>query len=383
MLILRYLFKNLLTTTFFVAVTLTLVIWLTQSLKFLDLIANSDAPIGIFFKLVALTLPRFLEIILPASLVCSLIFTYYKCIQDNELVVLRACGFDQYALARPAIILALGVTFVMYGFSLYLAPKSYAQMQQLRQNLQTQYSSFLLREGVFNTFGKNLTVYLRARDKDNGDLLGIVIHDTRASEKTAATVTAKRGRIVMNGDTPSIEVIDGLRQSIDAKTGQESRLYFARYAIEIKGVDNAPGTRWREASERTFIELLSPDMNNPRDVQNRSLFLVEAQIRLLSPLNTLGFCLVGLCFILLGPFNRRGHANKVMGASLSIVLLQASFLALASAAKKQPPMIIFLYLQALVPVMAGFLLLDYRGEAWLTGVLRWLRRLTHARSPAT
>jgi lipopolysaccharide export system permease protein len=374
MLILRYLFKNLITTTLFIALTLTLVIWLTQSLKFLDLIAHSDAPVGIFLKLVALTLPRFLEIIFPAALVVAIIFTYYKCIQDNELVVLRACGFDQYALARPAIVLALGMTFVMYCFSLYIAPKSSAEMQQLRQNLQTQYSSFLLREGVFNTFGKNLTVYLRARDA-NGDLLGIVIHDTRAGEKSAATVTAKRGRIVMNGDIPSIEVIDGIRQSIDSKTGQESRLYFARYAIEIKGVDNAPGTRWRKAGERTFLELLSPDMTNERDAQNRTLFLVEAQIRLLSPLNTLGFSLTGLVFILLGPFNRRGHSGKVTAASVVIIFLQAAFLAVSSAAKKQPVFIVVLYFQAVAPVALGFFLLHYRGEAWLTGAMRRARRL--------
>ncbi len=44
MLVTRYLFKNLLTATLFVALTLTLVVWLTQSLKLLELVANSDAP---------------------------------------------------------------------------------------------------------------------------------------------------------------------------------------------------------------------------------------------------------------------------------------------------------------------------------------------------
>jgi lipopolysaccharide export system permease protein len=374
MLILRYLFKNLFTATIFVAVTLTLVIWLTQSLKFLDLIANSDAPASIFIKLVGLTLPRFLEIILPLSLVAAIIFTYNKFIQDNELIVLRACGFDQFALARPALLLAAILVMAMYSFTLYFSAKSYAQMQQLRQNLQTQYSSFLLREGVFNTFGKNLTVYLRARDK-NGDLLGIVIHDTRSNPQSPSTITAKRGRIVMDGNVPSIEVIDGIRQQMDSESGYVSRLYFARYAIEIKGIDNAPGTRWREANERTFIELLNPNLSDARDVSNQNLFMTEAQIRLLSPLNTLSFALTALCFVLLGPFNRRGHGRKIFVAGIAITFLQAIFLAASSAAKKEPALLFILYLTTLAPIAAGFFLLNYRGEAWLTASLRFFRQL--------
>src|SRR5262245_33901695 len=99
MLMTRYLMKNLLSATLFVALTLTAVIWLTQSLKLLELVANSDAPPLLFLKLVALSLPKFLEIILPLSLVTAILFVYNKMIMDNELIVLRSCGFDQYAMA--------------------------------------------------------------------------------------------------------------------------------------------------------------------------------------------------------------------------------------------------------------------------------------------
>jgi lipopolysaccharide export LptBFGC system permease protein LptF len=51
--------KNLLSATLFIALTMTAVIWLTQSLKLLELVANSDAPPSLFIKLVAFSLPRF------------------------------------------------------------------------------------------------------------------------------------------------------------------------------------------------------------------------------------------------------------------------------------------------------------------------------------
>src|SRR5690348_484396 len=141
MLVTRYLFKNLLNVTVFVALTLTLVIWLTQSLRLLELVANSDAPPSLFLKLVAFTLPKFLEIILPLSLVMAVIFTYNKMIMDNELIVLRSSGVDQYGLARPAILLSVAASLMLMVISGWVSPKSYEQVQELRQVIKTQYSA--------------------------------------------------------------------------------------------------------------------------------------------------------------------------------------------------------------------------------------------------
>ena len=160
MLVTRYLFKNLINATIFIALTLTLVIWLTQSLKLLELVANSNAPPGMFIHLVALTLPKFLEIILPLSLVMAVVFTYNRLIMGNEIVVMRACGVDQYALARPAIGLAVATSLLLMFVSAWVSPRCFAEVQELRQTIKTQYSAFLLREGVFNTFGSGLTIYL-------------------------------------------------------------------------------------------------------------------------------------------------------------------------------------------------------------------------------
>ncbi len=187
----------------------------------------------------------------------------------------------------------------------------------------------------------------------------------------------------MDGNVPSIEVIDGIRQQMDSETGHVSRLYFARYAIEIKGIDNAPGTRWREANERTFIELLNPDISDTRDVSSSNLFATEAQIRLLSPLNTLAFALTALCFVLLGPFNRRGHSRKIFAAAIAVALLQALFLAVSSAAKKEPAFLFILYITTLAPIASGFFLLHYRGEAWLTATLRFVRQFGKKAKAAT
>lgn len=380
MLTTRYLFKNLFSVTAFVAVTLALVIWLTQSLKLLELVANSDAPPSLFLKLVALTLPRFMEVILPLSLVTGILFIYNKMIMDNELVVMRACGFDQFTLARPALILCAAFMATVLAITCFLSPMSYSEMKQLRREVKAQYSAFLLREGVFNTFNNDLTVYVRERDR-GGDLLGLMIHDRRDTSKPPVTITAKRGRIFMNGEEPNILVYDGMRQQMDPQNNVVSRLFFSRYNIEIKGLEGDTQERWRDANERTLPELFHPDLSDKRDRKYKDAFIVDAHLRLLAPLNVLGFALVSLACILLGPFNRRGQGKKVLAAVVIVVALQATHMGLGSAAKKTPSLLPAIYVLTLMPIFLSAFLMHLRGEQWLMSVLRkW--RGTPALKPA-
>ena len=370
----RYLFKNLLNATLFVAVMLTLVVWLTQSLKFLELVANSDAPLGLFLQLVALTLPKFLEIILPLSLVAAILFTYNKFIMDNELVIMRNCGIDQYTLARPAIVLAVIICFLLTAVTAWISPECYGQAKKLRRTIKSQYSAFLLREGIFNTFGDKFTVYLQSREK-NGDMSGLMIYDTRDKTKPPIAIIAKKGQIVMNGDIPTIVVFDGIRQQPDPNSGIISRLYFSRYTIEIRGLEGIAREHWRGAGERTLGELLNPDPNNKRDKASHALFLSEANNRIISPWNALSFTMIALVMLLLGPFNRRGQNTKVLAAVILIILVQVLNLSLVNFSKKHTGAIPFVYLNTLIPIFFGFLLLHNRGEQKLISMMhRWNTR---------
>lgn len=374
MLVTRYLLRNVLTVAVFVTVTLTMVIWLTQSLKLLELVASSDAPVGIFLKLVALTMPRFLEIILPIALVAATLFSYNKMTMDNELIVMRSCGFNQYRLAWPVLMVALGMTVVLLTMTTYFSPRTYSDMQMLRQNVKAEYSSFLLREGVFNTFGSDLTVFVRRRDSE-GDLIGLLIHDTRDRKRPPVTIAAKRGKLVLDNDIPQIVVYEGVRQQADNKSGSISKLYFSRYMIEIKGFEGGAEEHWKSPNERTFYELLHPDMKVRRDRESLDLFRAEMHRRIVLPFNALAFSLVAVSCILLGPFNRRGQAKKVLFAGISVVVMQSLNLVLISATRKNAVYIPVLYALTFAPIGLCLYILTLKGEQQLNRIIRlWQAR---------
>lgn len=373
LLITRYLFRHLFIVTCAVVAALTAVIWLTQSLKLLELVASADAPALLFFKLVLLTLPKFLEVILPLALVVAVLFTYQRLTADNEIIVMRASGVSPLRLAAPALALAALMTVALLLLTSFVSPLSAVKLLSLRDEVQTKYSTFLLREGVFNTFGDDLTVYLRRRGPQ-GDLYGLMIHDMREKDTPSVIITAKRGHISTDEDTPSIIVYDGIRQQKNENNNTISRLHFARYTIEIKTLETAAGTRWHKAAERTILQLMHPDAATQLDARQKRGFIAEINSRLAMPFNALGFTAVALACILLGAFSRRGQAKKVVLAAVLVIGLQVLCLALDNLMKQNTAFAVALYAACLGPVVAGIWCLQPAGAQSIARIARLFRR---------
>jgi lipopolysaccharide export system permease protein len=187
----KYVLKQLLVGMIFITVGLTCVIWLTQSLRYVEMIVNRGLTAGTFIYFTILLLPKFLSIILPIATFAVVVFIYSKLITDRELVIMRGAGQSQTALAKPALILAMLVVMFGYLLNLYLLPQSYRMFRALQWDIRYSFSHILLQEGTFNTVSKGITVYVRERTKD-GQLLGILVHDQR-NEKKPFTILAERG----------------------------------------------------------------------------------------------------------------------------------------------------------------------------------------------
>lgn len=343
----RYMLKNLAIATVFVAITLSVVIILTQSLRFLELVIESGASSSLFWILTLLALPRFFEIILPLSLMVGVIFIYSRMISDSEMVVMRSSGVSPLTLARPAIILGLLVSLFLMGMTLWAAPKSLRMMKEMRQEIKAQFSTALFREGVFNQAGAGLTVYIREKI-EGGELRGILIHDSRVETEKPATVIAKRGVLLSNDDGFEVVVYDGSRQEFDAEKRVLSRLNFDRYTIDLPDSGQVR-QRWKEADERTIFELLQPDMDNPRDAENLRQFYLEIHKRVISPLLALVFTLISCSALLLGPFDRRGQGVRIIFAVIGTVLMQGLYIAVSNIAQQSDYGHVMLYTIIIVP----------------------------------
>lgn len=327
----RYILGQLVTATIFVTLALTFAIWLTQSLRLIDYIVNRGLPASTFLTFVGLLLPSFLGVVLPVAAFVAALFIYHKLAMDSEMVVMRAAGLSQMQLARPAILLALLVTLVVYAISLYFLPASFRQFKDLQNEFRNDLSAVLLQEGVFTAINKDITVYVRERSAD-GELRGILVHDNREADRPV-TMMAERGALVPSEAGPRVVMENGNRQQVERGTGRFSLLYFDRYTIELNDFGEISRSRWREPKERFLPELLWP--SDSRDDQRyRQELVAEGHQRLVGPLYTIVFVLIGMAALLAGEFNRRGQAKRVLAAVACVAALEGLSLALSDLASR-------------------------------------------------
>ncbi len=362
----RYILGQIFWWTLFVAVCLTCIVWLTQSLQFVEMIVNSGLSVPMFAYFTALLLPTFISLILPIALMFAVLFTYNKLSADSELVVMRAAGVSQWALARPALVLGVGATLIGYVLTLYLIPMSYRTFKDLQFRLRKAVSTVVLQEGVFNPVIKGVTVFVRART-ESGELLGIIIHDGRKSDRPM-TMMAERGAIVMGKAGPRVVMVSGNRQEID-KDGDLTLLHFDRYEFEIDGLAKTPHPRWREPRERYLGELFFPS-DRAKKVWKYHQLRMEGHYRLVSPLLNLSFVIIGLAFLLSGQFNRRGQLKRVVGSVGVVMTIEAGLVGFKSGGQDMPELTGLMYLWPLLPAAFG-------------GYVLLVRDRLHRRHPAS
>lgn len=363
--------KNIAVATFFVALTLSVIIFLTQSLRFLELVIEAGASSTAFWQLTLLALPRFFEVILPLAVLTGVVFVYARMISDSEIVVLRASGLSALNLSRPAIILAISITVILMSITMYVGPKSLAKMQEMRQVIKSQFSAVFLKEGIFNQVGKGLTLYIRDKD-NNGELRGLMIHDSRGKAKNSSTIVAKRGVLVSNEDGFEVLVQEGSRQEYDHHKKVLSKLNFDRYTISMPNTSEVR-QRWVEPDERTITELLRPNLNDPDDLKYIRDFKVEIHKRFISPFLALTYALIGCACLLLGPYDRRGQVRRIILAVISVAVLQGLYLSAFNLAGESNIGLVFMYVLVIAPIVFCLFMMSRLSENFRRQMLYGVR----------
>lgn len=341
-----YIARQLAVAALVVVVSLTCVIWLSQSLRFVDMIVNRGLPLGTFLHLTALLLPTWLSIVLPIAVFAAVLFVYGRMTGDREIVVLEAAGLGPLRLARPALLAGVAVSLLCYAMTLWLVPLSYRAFKELQFRIRHDNTGVLLREGVFNALPGGVTVYIRERG-ESGELAGVIVHDERDPEETV-TMLAERGALSFAGNGPSVFMRQGSRQTRDAGTGRIGLLYFDSYAVDLGGGKAAEPRIWRDRNELHIRDLLAPKEHQTlrRDFD---AYIAEGHHRLTAPLLAVALPAVGLAVLLGGPLTRRQQTWRVLVAVALAAGLEALGLGGKLLAARQPWWIPFMYVSILGP----------------------------------
>ena len=350
----RYVFRQLFTALLAATSALVALIWLTQSLRFVELVVNRGLSLWVFLQLTGLLIPNFVAVILPITTFVVVLFVYGRLAGDRELTVMRAAGMSPFALSRPALTLAAVAMLTCCLLNLVVVPSSYSAFREYQFEIRNRIAAFLLQEGVFTPVSEDLTVYVRSRDVD-GTLRGILVEDTR-QKNSRATILAERGRLIEGPTGPAVLLENGSREEVDRQTGRLNVLTFQQNSVELTHSSKGDDVRYRDVNEMSMDELLHPERSalNARDAGK---FLVEAARRLSGPLTAVSFAMVALLSVLTGAFRRYGNVMRPLTAVLCVVALLALQLAVANLAARSTVLIPLVWVVAAGPgLVCGWLL---------------------------
>ena len=326
----KYIFRQTLVGFLTILISLTVLIWLTQSLRMIDMIVTKGVSVGIFLKMTLLILPNFMQILTPLALFGVALFVFIRMQADKELIVLKAVGMNSRQLIRP--LLQLGLVLVVFGYilTLWLIPKSYTELRQMRWKIQNDLSHLLLQEGQFNSFKNGTTLYIKERGNE-GKVKGILAYEVKPDRRSI--LIAEEGTMLQTPDGISLTFNQGTRQEFRPQTQEFSTLKFDKYTMLFS--DNTGKTsRKLDPREMSLSQLLKTKSTEVSDQPTYRKYKVEAFKRLTQPLYTLLFLWLAAFGVLSGFYNRRGQSKQINTVIVAALLIQSLALAFENMAAR-------------------------------------------------
>lgn len=349
----------------FLLVTFSLmsILWLTQSLRFVDLITNDGIAVSTFIKMTSLLMPRIFTVLSSISLFAAILFVYNRMLADRELVVMKAAGISPWQNAKPALFIGIIVCFFnVYVYNIGI-PYAERTFNELEWQVKNDVSHLMFREGEFTELQFNLTVFITTHEKD-GSLSGILVNDER-NPKNKTTISAEKGRVVYTPKGPKVIMINGVRQEINNETGQFSSLSFNRYSVDF-GAPESKKKREAGVREQSLWDLLNARSDTSLTPQEVGRYIVEGNKRIIGPMYNILFAVLACCGLLVGNFNRRGQAKIISMSILSMILIQSLDLVFINLANKHLYLLPLMYINLILPLAICFYILTLYNPAKFT-----------------
>ena len=338
-LFITYIYRQLLGPFILIMLSMTGIAWLTQSLRFIELIIIKGLPVNIFLNLTILIIPKLLVTIIPFVAFLAVLITYTRLNTESELISMKSAGMNNFKILLPAVIFGITLGALTISLENYGSPYAYNKFKTLQHTIRNNYISTLFQEKIFSSPVKGLTVFIKERDKI-GNFQGILIHDERDANKTISII-AEQGKIVTTQEGARFALINGNRQEI-SKDKNISILYFNEYTLNITNYNKDTSPRFKEASERSFYELFNSEKNI--SALYKKEFLAEGHKRIMTPIIVLIMVLIGAISSIIGRFNRKGSIKKIFCSISAALIIQIYIIASPQVMIQSPKLIPFLYI---------------------------------------
>ena len=259
----------------------------------------------------------FLPVILPMSLLFSVLMTYGRLSQDSEIVALKAIGYSQASLSLPAFMLSALVCFISAQTSFQLAPWGNRQFEVIVTKLSSTKAGATLKEGTFSEGFFDLVVYANKVDSKTGKIEKVFIYDERSGD-LPLTIISKDGQIIQDKNAPGNAILLQLKDgNIHRKGETHTKINFGTFEVRLADPVNEQH-REKSPQSLTLDEILEKQAAPDTSDDTKRMLTIEFHKRLALSFAGLIFGALGVAFGT--QTNRRDQKGSGFVISLGVLI---------------------------------------------------------------
>ncbi len=281
-----------------ITVGLLMLIWVSQSLRLLDLIITKGISMLDFLSLTFLLMPALLHVLIPVTSLIALLMLCNTLTHSHEMIIFQISKFSKAQIVKPFVVCLSAVMLLNLIVSNVLLPQANRKFHEMQAYFRNNYIATMIEERTFNSDIKDVTIYIDNKVNDM-QFEGIFINDSRQANKKL-TIFAKHGELQLNNGTPHFILNRGIQYEKSAN-GSRAYLTFDTYNFNLSATKHLDKIHAIDQADLSTYQLLFGD----RSDKHYSVFLVSGLRRIMWPLNTLIIGILSLAILINAKFSRK------------------------------------------------------------------------------
>ncbi len=271
-----------------------LILLMFQALRLTEFVLVHGVSYLTLAKLILFLSTSFLPVILPMSLLFTVLFIYNRLSGDSEILAFYTLGLNVWTLSLPAAVLATCVGVVSGFTSFYWGPWGNRQFEVLIEKLGQMKAETAIKGGTFSEGFFDFVIYANRVDAKKGQMFDVFLYDER-DQNNPFTIIAKEGIIIHESTETEhrgfLLLSDGNIHR--ARDSNYTKIDFKTYRINLS---NPIHMRFREKSmsSLTIAEIEENLRENPKDAAMAKGLVLEYHKRFAISFACLLFAIVGV-----------------------------------------------------------------------------------------
>ncbi len=332
-LIFRNIFKDI--TFFFLlsSLSLTLIVWVIQSVNFLDFVTEDGHGLGVYAKYSLLNLPKIFSRLTIFIFFISTFYILFKYEDNNEISILWIHGVKKIEFINNFIKFSIIFVILQLFFTYMVVPLTQEKARSLFKNSDIDYSTSILKSKFFNDVIEDVTIFVGEKDL-NGNFRNIFLkEDNNAGrKKKSQIILSKSGKLIKKNKKYYLILNDGNIINLDSKKTNIIKFNKSEFNLSKYSSKTLTYPKIQETSSSLLLKcvdylILKNSSNFEKvfncDEQNIERVIKELYKRLGIPLYIFLIGLISSCLILKSKNNNNFNLFQflifVLGFSIIVI----------------------------------------------------------------